>query len=143
MTRYYRLANKQPIPCTQRQWQMAFEIADVTKYQFGVTVHPWVVCQTDFSDRFPGGVVRITTAFVGADDEPEDAPPRPFETMVLCDRWPAAVQLGRRYSWWDEADAGHAEVSIAVHNLIAAAEGRIVEELPNGLLVIADAKGDS
>jgi len=58
-------------------------------------------------DLLPGGI-HISTVFLGLDHRfGEDGPPLIFETMVFGGEYD---QFQERYSTWEEAEKGHAEI---------------------------------
>jgi hypothetical protein len=64
--------------------------------------------------------VRISTVFLGFDHQLfESGPPLLFETMVFGGTLDHVI---RRYSTWDEAEAGHAAMEQAVRLRLASSE---------------------
>lgn len=53
------------------------------------------------------GKVRVSTVFLGLNHNWREGPPLIFETMVFGGRYDGHIQ---RYSTWDQAEIGHAEI---------------------------------
>ena len=82
---FYRLVNRDPIPCAAEVWAACFEQdRSIARAEFGDTV--------------------ISTVFLGLDHNFGDGPPLLFETMVFGGTFDGECT---RYSTWDQAVAGH------------------------------------
>lgn len=89
MSRYYILDGTTPVMCDLLKWAEWFALSDRT-----------VAC-TDL------GECRVSTVFLGSDYSLNGGPPLIFETMVFGGPHDGEID---RYSTWDEANAGHAEM---------------------------------
>lgn len=82
MVRWYKLVNREPVPC------------DITESEVG----KHIVARTAVGDH------EVSTVFLSLDHQFLDGPPLLFETMIF-----PAGDYCERYSTWDEAEAGHAK----------------------------------
>jgi hypothetical protein len=97
--RHWILDGKTPVPAELLVWAAWFEQNDRC-----------------VAETFTRNGVRISTVFLGLDHRfTGDGPPLLFETCVFGG-WQHGI--GRRYSTWDEAEAGHLEA-------VALAEARL------------------
>lgn len=87
---YSRLEGHQVVPCADvLEWDRWFETADR------------IVARTEVQDWV------ISTAFLGIDHSHGSGPPLYFETMSFHESEDSDMA---RYSTWDEAKVGHAEI---------------------------------
>ncbi|MBJ7223566.1 MULTISPECIES: hypothetical protein [unclassified Brenneria] len=92
---HYRLEGRRAVPCPDiAEWARWFAIADRR------VAETWI-------DDF-----RVSTVFLGLDHNhnalSNDEVPVLFETMVFAG--PDPLDTMRRYSLWEEAETGHAEI---------------------------------
>jgi hypothetical protein len=89
MSDHYILDGRTPVPTDMMTWAKWFETADrtVSKTQIG----EW----------------EVSTVFLGLDHAFGDGPPLLFETLVFGGPLDSNMV---RYSTWDQAEAGHAEM---------------------------------
>ncbi len=99
---WYKLDGHTPVPCDMMEGAGMMERNDDRR-----------VAYTEFDD------CRVSTVFLGIDHNYSgDGPPLLFETMVFpnnregLENW--ADQYCRRYSTWEEAEAGHYEVTTKI-----------------------------
>lgn len=85
---YYKLINREPVPCELMEWAMWFEVAD-----------------RQVADDSVGGA-RISTVFLGIDHSHLTGEPSLFETMIFGGEKDGYQE---RSSTYDEALKMHAE----------------------------------
>jgi hypothetical protein len=97
----YRLDGKRAVPVADMvEWSRAFETMDRR------------VALTHV------GGVRVSTVFLALDHGWGDGPPILFESMVFADDESHEDIEMRRYSTWEEAEEGHAEL-VAKYEAVA------------------------
>jgi len=90
---HYILKDKKAVPVDLITWAKWFETADLH------------VAMDEIGD------VRISTVFLGLDHQFGDGPPLLFETLVFGGKLDDEMD---RYTTWEEAEKGHAEMVIKV-----------------------------
>lgn len=109
--RYYQLIGKLPVPCPDlTAWALAFETT------------PRPVGQDQI------GPLMVSTVFLGINHRlVGDGAPLLFETMVFGGAEADEMEevYCRRYSTWDDAEAGHAEAIAWAKERLAAADAAL------------------
>jgi hypothetical protein len=99
---WYKLDGHNAVPCDMMDFAESLERSGDDRR----------VAYTEFDD------CRVSTVFLGIDHSFGDGPPLLFETMVFpnnkdgLENW--ADMHCRRYSTWEEAEAGHYEVTTKI-----------------------------
>ena len=88
--KYYILEGKEAVPADLLTWGRWFESTENR-----------AVAKTDIGD------VRVSTVFLGTDYRFGEGPPLLFETMVFGGMLDQDME---RYTTWEEAEQGHAEM---------------------------------
>lgn len=103
----WRLEGHEPVPCTMEEWSQMFSGGDAAR-------------RVAHTDLITGG--SVSTVFLGLDHRfLGDGPPLLFETMSFGTR---GGEIQVRYSTWDEAERGHAEVVAELTQRRAGAGGK-------------------
>jgi len=96
MNDHYILDGKTPVPCDLMTWAKTWGGVD------------------KIVEKTKNDGVEVSTVFLGLDHRFDpDGPPMLFETMVFGGS-DEQDEICERYSTWEEAEAGHARICVAV-----------------------------